>query len=178
MTVLLDGYVTDAEGTIGWTAPSEELHRFHNEQARSLGAHILGRRLYEVMRVWETGEMDGEGEVAEEFAAIWNPLPKVVFSHTLSAVAGNARLATGSLADEVAALRQQTDGDIGIGGATLAAAATAAGLIDEYRLFVVPVVLGAGTRYFGDDPVRLDLELVESQTIDGQTAYLRYQPRR
>jgi dihydrofolate reductase len=170
MTTSLDGYVTGPDGGIDWSAPTEELHQFHNDRVRELDAHLLGRRLHETMLYWETAEPDGE--VEQEFARIWQPLPKIVFSNTLTAVEGqNVRLARGDLAEEVAAL----EGRLGIGGAGLAAEATRLGLIDEYELFVVPVVLGGGTPYFPPD-VRLDLELVETRAF-GQTLYLRYRSR-
>jgi dihydrofolate reductase len=146
------------------------LHRFHNERVRALDAQLLGRRLYETMVYWETADRDPElGETQREFAGIWKALPRIVFSTTLDAVEGNARLATGSLADEIAAL----DGDIGIGGAGLAAAAMKLGLIDEYELFVNPVVLGGGTPYFPPDH-HIDLELAETRTFGSRVTYLRY----
>ena len=170
MSVSLDGYIAGPGGDIEWSAPDDELHRFHNERVRELGAQLLGRRLYETMLYWETADQDPElGETQREFAGIWKALPRIVFSTTLDAVEGNARLATGSLADEIAAL----DGDIGIGGAGLAAAAMKLGLIDEYELFVNPVVLGGGTPYFPPDH-HIDLELAETRTFGSRVTYLRY----
>jgi dihydrofolate reductase len=166
MGVSLDGYVAGPKGEIDWSAPDPELHQFHNDQTRELDAHLCGRRLYETMVYWETATTGGEVEL--EFARLWQALPKVVFSSTLESVAGNARLATGGLAEELAGL----DGHVAIGGAGLAAEAARLGLIDEYRLFVSPVALGGGTPFFPDG-VRLDLELVESRSF-GQVLYLRY----
>ena len=118
--VSLDGYIADAGGKFDWAAPDPELHRFHNEQARELGAHLIGRRLYETMLPWET--MDpSTGDIMGEFAGIWQGLPKIVFSRTLDAVEGNARLATGSIEDELA---QLGDEDVAVGGAGLAAELT------------------------------------------------------
>jgi dihydrofolate reductase len=170
MAVSLDGYVAGPGGDFDWAAPDDELHRFHNEQTRALDAHLLGRRLYETMVYWETADQDPElGETEREFAGIWQALPKVVFSTTLDAVEGKSRLATGSLADELAGL----DGDVAVGGADLAAAATKLGLIDEYGLFVNPVVVGGGTPFFPPDH-HIDLELVETRTFGSRVTYLRY----
>src|SRR4051812_3179544 len=141
MAVSLDGFIAGPDGTFDWAAPDDELHRFHNEQTRELGAHLCGRRLYETMVYWETADRDPAiGDTEREFARIWQELPKVVFSRTLDSVEGNARLAEAGLADEVARLKSEVDKDVAIGGATLAAEATRLGLVDEYGLFVSPVV--------------------------------------
>ena len=170
MGVSLDGYIAGPGGDFDWAAPDDELHRFHNEQARELSAHLIGRRLYETMVYWETAGQDPElGETEREFARIWQALPKIVFSTTLDAVEGNARLATGSLADEITGL----DGDVAVGGAGLAATATDLGLIDEYGLLVNPVVVGGGTPFFPPHH-HIDLELVETRTFGSRVTYLRY----
>ena len=170
MSVSLDGFIAGPDGDFSWSAPDEELHRFHNQQVSELGAHLLGRRLYETMVYWETADQDPElGETEREFARIWQALPKIVFSTTLDAVEGNARLARGSIAAELAAL----DGDVAIGGARLAAAAAQEGLIDEYGLFVNPVVAGGGTPFFPPN-LRIDLELLETRTFGSRVTYLRY----
>jgi dihydrofolate reductase len=175
MGVSLDGFIAGPGGNIDWGVPDEELHRFHNEQVRELGAHLLGRGLYEVMVYWETVEEDpSAGEVAVEFARIWTSLPKIVFSRTLDAVEGNTRLLRDGLAEEVARLKEQPGKDLAVGGAGLAAACSRLGLIDEYRPFVSPVVLGAGTPYFPPLEERIDLELVETRTFGSRVVYLRY----
>jgi dihydrofolate reductase len=175
MGVSLDGFIAAPGGNIDWTVPDEELHRFHNQQTRELGAHLLGRRLYEVMVYWETVEANPEaGEIEVEFARIWTSLPKIVFSKTLEAVEGNTTLLRDGLAEEVARLKEQPGKDIAVGGAGLAAACTRLGLIDEYRLFVSPVVLGAGTPYFPPLDERIHLELVETRTFGSRVVYLRY----
>lgn len=172
MGVSADGYVAGPDGRFDWAAPDEELHRFHNDQARALGGHVLGRRLYEVMTYWETA--DDPAEVSRDFAAIWRALPKVVVSRTLTEVEGsNTTLATRGLAEEVAALREQVDGDVAIGGATLAAEASRLGLIDEVRMFVSPVAVGGGIPFFARDH-RVDLELLETRTFASRVVYLRY----
>src|SRR5688572_27208917 len=148
MTVSLDGFIAGPGGEIDWSAPDEELHRFHNERVREQGAQLCGRRLYEVMLYWETAhENPSAGETELEFARIWQRLPKVVFSATLERVEGNWRLVRGALAEEVAALKEQPGGDIGVGGAGLAAGLLELDLVDELQLFVNPVVLGGGTRF-------------------------------
>jgi len=128
------------------------------------------------MLYWETAEQEGSLDEAElEWTALWKPLPKVVFSRTLSAVEGNARLAVGSLAEETERLRGETgEGEIAIGGATLAAEAAALDLIDEYRVIVYPVLVGGGIPFFARDERRVNLELVETRTYGSKVVYLRY----
>jgi dihydrofolate reductase len=175
MTVSLDGYIAGPNGGPEWAAPSEELHRFHNEQVRELGVHVMGRRLYEVMSYWETAE-EQEPPIADyelEFARVWKELPKIVYSSTLEDVVGNTTLSHGDPVQEVAALKEEDGDPIGVGGAELASALTGAGLIDEYHLFVSPVALGGGKPFFGGD-THVDLELVETQTFDSGVVCLRY----
>jgi dihydrofolate reductase len=169
MTASLDGFVAGPHGEIDWSEPDDALHRFHNARVRGLAAQLMGRRLYETMLPWETTE-DWSGDVQLEFASIWRETPKIVFSRTLERVEGNARLASEGPAETLAGL----DGDIGLGGATLAASFIEQGLVDEFDLFVSPVVLGAGTRFFPPLDKRLDLELVETQTFNRGVVYLRY----
>jgi dihydrofolate reductase len=175
MTVSLDGFIAGPGGEIDWSAPDEELHRFHNRQTQELGGHLLGRRLYEVMVYWETADQKPSSpDYVLEFARIWKALPKIVFSKTLKRVEGNARLVRGGVAEEVAVLKRQPGKDLSVGGAGLAAACAKLGLIDEYRLFVRPVVLGGGTPYFPALEDRINLELVETRTFGGRVIYLRY----
>jgi dihydrofolate reductase len=175
MGVSLDGFVAGPGGEIDWNAPDQELHRFHNEQTRELGAHFCGRKLYEVMLFWETAEENPSlGPAEREFAGIWRELPKVVFSKTLEQVEGNARLATGEIAEEVAKLKQRPGKDLTVGGAGLAAAFIELGLVDEYRLFVSPVLLGDGTPFFPALAEKIDLELIETRTFGSRVVYLRY----
>jgi dihydrofolate reductase len=175
MGTSLDGYIAGPGGEIDWSAPDEELHRFHNEQTRELGAHFCGRRLYEVMLYWETAEENtSAAEHEREFARIWTSLPKIVFSNTLERVEGNARLAEDGVAEEVAKLKEQPGKDLAVGGAGLASTFMKLGLVDEYRLFVSPVVLGGGTPFFPDLEERVDLELVETRTFGSRVVYMRY----
>ena len=174
MTVSLDGFIAGPDGAIDWSAPAEELFRFHTQRVRGTAVQLCGRRLYETMLYWETAQ---ESELAadhREFARIWKALPKVVFSTTLESVVGNARLATGGVAEEVAALKKQPGKDLEVGGAGLAGACMKLGLIDEWQLFVSPVLLGGGTPYFPALDERVGLELVETKTFGGRVVYLRY----
>ncbi len=176
MGVSLDGFIAGTHGEIDWSAPEAELHRFHNEQSRALGAQLCGRRLYEAMLPWETSAHDPSSpEYVREFAEIWKALPKIVFSTTLARVEGNARLASAGVADEVARLKDEAAGkDLAVGGAGLAAGLTELGLIDEYRMFISPVVLGAGTPYFPALQERIGLELIETRTFGSRVVYTRY----
>src|SRR5438094_4483794 len=158
MGVSLDGYIVGPDGGFDWTAPGDEVFRFVTDEIRGVGVHLLGRRLYETMLYWETADQDQSLDDSErEWAAVWKPLPKVVFSTTLSAVQGNARLASGGLAEEIERLRTEpADGDIAIGGARLAAEAAALDLIAEYRAMVYPVRVGAGFRFFPGTASRVE----------------------
>jgi dihydrofolate reductase len=176
MGVSLDGYIAGPKGEIDWGAPDEELHRFHNEQMREIGAHLCGRRLYETMLYWETAEENpGAADYEIEFARIWKSIPKIVFSTTLDRVEGNARLLRDGLAEEVTRLKDEPGKDLAVGGAGLASSLIELGLIDEFRLFVSPVVLGAGTPYFPALEERIKLELLETRTFDSRVLYVRYQ---
>jgi dihydrofolate reductase len=175
MGVSLDGFIAGPRGEIDWSPPDEERHRFHNEQTREIGAHFCGRRLYEEMLYWETADENPSAAEHElEFARIWKNLPKIVFSKTLEKVEGNARLVRDGIAEEVAELKQQPGKDLAVGGAGLASTFIELGLVDEYRLFVSPVVLGGGTPYFPALDERIDLELVETQTFASRVVYARY----
>jgi dihydrofolate reductase len=174
MTVSLDGYIAAPDGAIDWSVPGEELFRFHTQQVQQTGVHLCGRRLYETMVYWETAE---EGPLAAEqveFAQIWRALPKVVFSTTLQSVVGNTTLARDGLGEEVSRLKEQPGKDIAVGGAGLARACMKLELIDEWRLFVSPVLLGGGTPYFPTLDERIKLELVETKTFGSRVVYLRY----
>lgn len=176
MGVSLDGYIAGPDGQFAWTAPDAEVFGFWIEEIRGVGVHLLGRRLYETMLFWETADQDPSLDDADrEWAALWNPLPKVVFSRTLTEVQGSARLASDGLAQEIERLRSGPgEGEIAIGGATLAAEAAALGLIDEYRAMVHPVLVGGGIPFLPRDEHRVDLSLVETRTFDAGVVYLRY----
>jgi dihydrofolate reductase len=172
MSVSLDGYIKGPDGTFDWSVPSEEEHRAHNERVRGLSAALCGRALYETMLFWETPEATSSDEpVTREFAAIWQALPKIVFSRTLTSVEGhNTRLATRDIEAELAEL----DGDVEVGGAGLAAECARRGLIDEYRPFIKPVLVGGGTRFIPPLDSPADLRLLETRTFGDGAVYLRF----
>jgi dihydrofolate reductase len=176
MGMSLDGYIVGPDGEITGSPPDEEVWQLVTDEIRGVGVHLMGRRLYETMLYWETTDRDPPLDDRElEWAALWNPLPKVVFSTTLSAVEGTARLASGSLAEEIERLRAESDeGDIAIGGATLAAEAAALDLIDEYRIRLYPELVGGGIPYFPRRDRRVDLDLMETRTLSSRVVYLRY----
>jgi dihydrofolate reductase len=176
MSVSLDGYIVGPDGGFDWTAPDEEVFRFWLDEIQQVGVHLMGRRLYETMLYWETAEQEQTLDDAElEWAAIWKALPKVVFSTTLSTVQGNARIASSGPAEEIERLRAEPgEGEIAIGGATLAAEVAVAGLVDEYRAMVYPVLVGGGIPFLPHAERRVDLELVETRTFNSSVVYLRY----
>ncbi|MFG2769437.1 dihydrofolate reductase family protein [Streptomyces sp. NPDC048350] len=180
MGVSLDGYIVGPDGDFDWTEPGDDVFRFWIDEIRGVDVHLLGRRLYETMLYWETADQDPSlDDAMREWISLWNPLPKVVFSTTLSTVQGNARLASGSVAEEIERLRAEPgEGDIAIGGATLAAEAAASGLIDEYQAMVYPVLVGGGIPFFPRHERRVDLELVDTRTFSSRVVYLRYRVAR
>ena len=173
----VDGFIVGPDGEIAAAAPPDaETWSFVMDEIRAVDVHLMGRRLYETMLYWERPP-DGTtfDEFEREWTDLWNPLPKVVFSRTLSAVEGNARLASGGLAEEIERLRAEPgEGNIAIGGATLAAEAAALGLIDEYRIRVQPLLVGGGLPYFALDERRQDLELLETRTFRSGVVFLHY----
>ncbi|HEX5925440.1 MAG TPA: dihydrofolate reductase family protein [Baekduia sp.] len=174
MSVSLDGFIADRKGAFGWTAPSEELFCFHTALVSDLGRYLCGRRLYETMLVWETDPSLRDNKLRAAFADIWCAIPKVVFSHTLDSVQGNARLAKASLAEEIAAALDATDKDVSIGGAGLAAQAIELGLVDELRIFRYPVVVGGGTPFLPPVTENVPLDLFETRTFGSRVIYERY----
>ncbi|ROS77990.1 dihydrofolate reductase [Curtobacterium sp. PhB130] len=181
MGMTLDGYIVGPDGGFDWGAPDAEEFRASIDEIRGIDVHLLGRRLHETMVYWEDPEQATSWDDAErEWADLWNALPKVVFSRTLSSVdASNTRLATVGLAEEIERLRAEPgDGDIAIGGATLAAAAAELGLIDEYRVRVSPVLVGGGIPYFPPTQRQVDLELLDTRTFATGAVALRYRVRR
>jgi dihydrofolate reductase len=174
MTGSLDGYIAGPDGSIDWSRPDEELFRFHIEQVKATGLQLCGRRLYETMVYWETAEESPLAADYAEFAQVWKALPKVVFSTTLESVVGNTRLVRDGVGEEVLRLKEESGKDIAVGGAGLAGACMKLGLIDEWRLFVSPLLLGGGTPYFPALGGRIDLELAETRTFGSRVVYLRY----
>ena len=174
MGVSVDGFIADRDGAFGWGVPSDEQFRFHLEQVRELGSCLLGRRLYETMLAWETDPSLQDNEDTSAFADVWCAIPKTVFSRTLDSVQGNARLAEGSVAEEVAAALEATDKDVEIGGAGLAAQAFELGLVDELRIFRYPVLVGGGTPLLPPVTEDVPLDLVETRTFGSRVIYERY----
>jgi dihydrofolate reductase len=166
MNVSLDGFIETQDHSLDWSTVDEELHTWFNEQTRELDASLYGRRLYDIMAAhWPTAESDpASTEATREFARIWNAMPKFVFSSTLDEVHWNSRLVRGDVAEVLAGVRTEFPGDLGVAGPNLASQFVRRGLIDEYRLVVHPVMLGAGTPYFPalDAPLRL-------RQVDGRT---------
>jgi dihydrofolate reductase len=174
MGVSVDGFIADRDGAFAWTIPSEEQFRFHLAQVRELGCYLCGRRLYETMLPWETDPAMRDDELRDAFADVWCAIPKVVFSRTLDSVQGNARLATGSVAEETAAALGTTDKHVSIGGATVAATAIELGLVDELRMLRHPVIVGGGTPFLPSVAEHVPLELIETRTFGSRVIYERY----
>jgi dihydrofolate reductase len=174
MSVSADGFIYDRDGDFNWGPLSNELRDFHLEQVSGLGAYMLGRRLYETMRVWDTDPAMRETPADAAFADVWGRLPKVVFSRTLDSVDSSARLAGSSMADEVATTVASTHLGVSIGGSDLAGQAIALDLVDDYRMFRYPVIVGGGARYFPTVGNILPLELVESRVFGSMVVFERY----
>ena len=168
----LDGYVADEDGNFDWSEPDEDVHRFVNDLERPIGTYLLGRRLYDVMVAWET--LDDEQPIIKDYAEIWRAADKVVFSRSLGSVSSErTRIERTFEPDVVRRMKAETERDIGVGGPDLAGQALRAGLIDEIRLFLSPIVVGGGTRALPDG-VRLDLELLDERRFDNGVVYVRY----
>lgn len=170
----LDGFIADDDGEITLPVPEAELHRHFNDQMRATSLSIYGRRMWEVMAYW--GEPDPDRDaVGQEFAELWQETPTVVVSGSLDAAPEGTTLIRSNVVEAVRALKADTPGQIEVAGARLAASLSEAGLIDEYRLYVQPVVLGSGTPYFADG-VRPQLGLLGVERLPQDTVLLRYAP--
>jgi dihydrofolate reductase len=176
MNVSLDGFVETADRSLDWTVVDRELHTWFNDEERRTQASLYGRRLYETMAAyWPTAESDpGATDYTLDFARVWNAKPKIVFSRTLESVVGNSRLVRGDPGEELARLRAEFDGDLEVGGPTLASAFIERGLVDEYKLVIHPAVLGAGTPYFPAGVRLPGLRLVETRRFESGAVYLGY----
>jgi dihydrofolate reductase len=174
LSVSLDGFIADREGRFEWSEPGEEQFRFHLQEVRALDSFLCGRKLYQTMLPWETDPSLREGELGAAFADAWSALPKIVFSQTIDGVQGNARLAESSVAEEAARVLGATDKDVGIGGAGLAATVVELGLVDEFRLFRNPIVVGGGTPFLPPVADSIRLELVETGLFASRVVYERY----
>ncbi|WP_416563198.1 dihydrofolate reductase family protein [Nocardia testacea] len=172
-SVSVDGYINDSGGGIDWTHPDDELHQFHNDRFRDVEISLHGRRLYELMAdYWPHAPADAP-RIEREFATLWTEKPKVVFSRTLTEVHWNSTLISENAVEEVRGLKAGGDGVMEVGGAGLAASLMPHGLIDEYQLFVMPVVLGGGTPFFPLLNSCVQLRLAETRIFD-KAVLLRY----
>ena len=171
----LDGYTTDPEGNFDWGAPDEEVLAFLNDLERPIGTYLYGRLMYEVMHYWESVNLADQSAAAQDFGGIWRSADKIVYSTTLpEATTARTRIERSFDLDAVRALKQQ--GEVSIGGPTLAAHAIKGGLVDEYQLFVTPLIVGGGIPAL---PLgaRASLRLVDERRFAGGVVYLRYRPR-
>ncbi len=171
----LDGYVNDETGGFDWAAPDEEVHAFVNDLERPVATYLFGRRMYEVMRFWETAhEPPDQPEIVLDYARLWQAADKVVFSRTLPEVTtARTRLEREFDPEAVRRTKAEADRDLSVGGPGLAAEALRAGLVDELQVLLTPWVIGGGTRWLPDG-VRLRLELLDEHRFAGGVAYLRY----
>lgn len=170
----LDGYVADRSGSFDWSAPDEEVHAFVNDLERGVGTYLLGRRMYEVLAVWETMGTPDDPPVIQEYARIWQSADKIVYSATLrEAPTARTRIERSFDPDAVRRLKESPGGTIGIGGPTLAARALTAGLVDECGFFLNPVVVGGGLPALPDG-LDLKLELLDERRFANGVVYLRY----
>ena len=170
----LDGYINDEHGEFDWAAPDSDVHTFVNDLERPIGTYLYGRRLYETMVYWETPP-ELPDQPSRDYAKLWQAADKIVYSATLEA-ATSARTRVERTFDPgaVQAIKDAADRDVSIGGPTLAAHAFRAGLVDEVRQFLSPVIVGGGTAYL-PDRVRLNLELLDERRFANGVVYLRYQ---
>jgi dihydrofolate reductase len=173
----LDGYIADSEGHFEWAAPDEEVFSFVHDRERPVGTYLYGRRMYQTMRYWETAHtLEGQSPAGLGFARTWQAADKIVYSATLREPdTARTRVERDFVPDQVRTLKESADRDLTVGGAHLAAQAIAAGLVDEYQLYLVPAVVGGGTRALPDE-VRLNLSLAQERRFGNGTVYLRYHP--
>jgi dihydrofolate reductase len=173
-----DGYIEATAGDPSWDIPDEQLHRHFNELEQDIDTHLYGRRMYDLMvAYWPTADQNPSAPpYVLEYAHIWNAVLKVVFSKTLETVDWNSRLIRGDAAAEVAALKTQSGKNMSVGGLGLASALAAAGLIDEYRFYYVPILLGSGKAAFSELGQRVQLQPVETRTFASGTVLVRCIP--
>jgi dihydrofolate reductase len=174
----LDGYVADEDGNFDWAAPDEEVHSFVNELERPVGTYLYGRLMYEVMAYWETAQTPGDqSSVVQDFAEIWQTADKIVYSKTLEMVSSaRTRIERDFDPEAVRQLKASAGRDITVGGPDLAGQAIKAGLVDEFQLFVSPIVVGGGKHSLPHD-VHLKLELLDERRFGNGVVYLHYRTR-
>jgi dihydrofolate reductase len=173
----LDGYTADTDGKFDWSMPDEEVHAFVNDLERPIGTYLYGRRMYEVMAAWEDMALSGEPQVMRDYADIWRTTDKIVYSTSLdSPSTARTRIEREFDAGAIRALKEAAELDMSIGGTVLAAQAIRAGLVDEFCLFLTPVVVGGGKQFLPDG-VGLTLELLDERRFGNGVVYLRYANR-
>jgi dihydrofolate reductase len=174
----LDGYTADEDGNFDWAAPDEEVHTFINDLEQPVGTYLYGRRMYEVMTGWETDPtLADQSPVMRDFAELWQAADKIVYSRTLDTVAtARTRIERDFDPEGVRQMKGAAGRDLSVGGPDLAAQALKAGLVDEYHLFVTPIIVGGGNPSL-PDKVRLKLELLDERRFGNGTVYLRYHTR-
>jgi dihydrofolate reductase len=184
ITTSLDGYATDKDGNFDWAAPSEEVHAFVNDKLRNVGTILMGRNLYETMKVWEDiptegvgGIMDGPSQAMNEYAKIWHNANKVVYSTSLSEVTiANTTIEQSFDLARIQEMVAESDKDFDIGGPQLAAEAIKAGIIDEYHQIIAPVMIGGGTHWLPKE-VKAELQLVDVQKFENGFVHLKYRKK-
>jgi dihydrofolate reductase len=174
----LDGYVADEEGNFDWAAPDDEVHAFVNDLERPIGTYLYGRRMYEVMRYWETAHtVADQPSTVRDYAELWRAADKVVYSKTLQeATTARTRIERDVDPQAIREMKATADRDLSVGGPGLAARAIEAGLVDEFLRFVAPIVVGGGTRWLPEG-VRIELELGDERRFGGGVVFLRYGTR-
>jgi len=177
MSVSVDGFIEGPQRQIDWHLVDDELHSHFNEQLAVMGAFLNGRVTYELMaEFWPTADSDPSSTAPMvEFARIWRDMPKIVFSRTLERADWNTTVVRDVVVEEIMALKAQPGGDLGLGGADLAAAFMRHDLIDEYRLYVHPVLIGRGKPLFPASDATTDLRLAETRAFGNGVVLLRYQ---
>ncbi len=173
MIASLDGYIADEDGNFDWAEPDEEVHTFINDLERPVGTYLLGRRMYEVLAYWDDPPaLDEQPSAMQEFTEIWRAADKIVYSRTLeTAQTARTRIERDFDTEAIRQLKAQSERDLAVGGPDLAAQAIRAGLVDDYQLFVVPVVVGAGKQAL-PGAGRIDLELVGERRFRNGTVFL------
>jgi dihydrofolate reductase len=176
ISVSLDGFIEATNGDLRWSYPDEELHKHFNDRESEIDIHLYGRGLYENMAAfWPTADENPSAPKVEiEYARIWKDMKKIVFSKTLQQVGWNSQLVSGNIAEEVNRLKAQPGKDMSVGGAGIAAAFMHLGLIDEYWLYLHPIVLGGGKPMFPHLRDKINLQLVETRKFGCGVVLLRY----
>jgi dihydrofolate reductase len=177
MSVSLDGYTEGPDHDISWHRVDEEFHQHMNDTIRQLGGLLSGRRVYELMAAyWPAADADPDASaITAEFAGIWRDMPKVVYSRTLQHAEWNTTVVRDIVPEEVRALKERSGGDLGLGGAGAAAEFLRLGLVDEFRVYVHPALVGRGTRLFPEADIAASLRLAESRVFGNGVVLLRYE---